>query len=157
MLPHHIFLALGSNLGEKEKNIEAAYEKIEERIGKIVSTSAFYITEPQGFDSHNLFVNSACEVVSKLSIYKVFSITQSIEKEIGRLKKSNSEIYTDRIIDIDIILYDDLILQTPELIVPHPRFYLRLFVLMPMEEIAPDIIHPILKKNISELLLELTT
>lgn len=149
------FLSLGSNLGDKQKNIEKAYDKIEERIGKIVSVSALHITHPQGFESEHLFVNSVCEVMSHASIEEVFAQIQCIEKEIGRTSKSVSGKYADRVIDIDILLIDHLIINEPHLIVPHPRFHLRDFVLSPFNEIAPEIIHPVFHKTIRQLKQEL--
>ncbi|HBT86319.1 MAG TPA: 2-amino-4-hydroxy-6-hydroxymethyldihydropteridine diphosphokinase, partial [Porphyromonadaceae bacterium] len=97
------------------------------------------------------FVNSACEVLSEMSIYKLFAITQGIEKEIGRVEKSLRNEYSDRIIDIDIIMAGNMIIDTPELTIPHPRFHEREFVLNPLSEIAPNVVHPILKMSIREL------
>jgi 2-amino-4-hydroxy-6-hydroxymethyldihydropteridine diphosphokinase len=151
-MSHRVFLGLGSNLGDKEKNINDAYAKIEERIGKIVSKSAFYVTSPEGFASENSFVNVVCEVVSKVSVNDVFVITQTIEKQLGRTGKSKNGKYADRPIDIDILMIDDLIIDRPELTVPHPRMHLREFVLLPFSEIAPDMLHPILKQTVGELL-----
>lgn len=150
-----IFFSFGSNLGNKYENIENTYKKIESRIGDIVSQSDFYITEPIGFKSNNLFVNSACEVHSNINIIDIFAESQLIEKEIGRVEKSRNLKFSDRIIDIDLILADNLIINTPNLTIPHPRFHTRHFVLAPLCEIAPDMIHPIFKKTISELLQEL--
>jgi 2-amino-4-hydroxy-6-hydroxymethyldihydropteridine diphosphokinase len=143
-----IFLSFGSNLGDKQKNIEAAYGKIEKRIGNIVSVSAFYVSEPVGFQSDNIFVNSVCEVNTELDIFTTFAIIQEIEKEIGRSEKSINNIYSDRIIDIDILLADNLIIETPELTIPHPRLHLRKFVLAPLCEIAPDLVHPVLGESV---------
>ena len=150
-----LFLGFGSNLGCKKENILNAYAEIEKRIGKIISRSAFYITNPQGFESKNYFLNSACEVECKIDIYSAFAETQFIEKQIGRTSKSKNGIYSDRIIDIDILLADDLIIDTPELTIPHPLLHTRRFVLEPLAEIAPDYIHPILHKTILQLLNEL--
>ena len=150
-----VYLALGSNLGDKQKNIEEALDKIEERIGSIISLSAFYLTTPVGFQSENIFLNCVCEVVIYIDIYSLFVITQKIEKEIGRTKKSKELQYMDRIIDIDLILAGDLVIDTPELTIPHPRFHTRSFVLDPLYEIAPDLIHPLLGKSIRELREEL--
>jgi 2-amino-4-hydroxy-6-hydroxymethyldihydropteridine diphosphokinase len=149
---HRIFLGLGSNLGDKEKNINDAYAKIEERIGKIVSKSAFYVTSPEGFASENWFINTVCEVASDLSVNNIFAITQTIERQLGRAEKSENGNYADRQIDIDILMIDDLIIDSPELTVPHPRMHLREFVLVPFSEIAPQMLHPILKQTIGELL-----
>ncbi|MDI3505534.1 MAG: 2-amino-4-hydroxy-6-hydroxymethyldihydropteridine diphosphokinase, partial [Bacteroidota bacterium] len=149
------FLGFGSNLGCKKENILNAYAEIEKRIGKIISRSAFYITNPEGFESENYFLNSACEVECKIDIYSAFAETQFIEKQIGRTSKSKNGIYSDRIIDIDILLADDLVIDTPELTIPHPLLHTRRFVLEPLAEIAPDYIHPIFHKTILQLLNEL--
>lgn len=146
-----LFLSLGSNLGDKQKNIETAYEKIEEQIGNIVSVSALYLSNPVGFTSDNIFVNSVCEVDANLDVYTTFAIIQDIENEIGRGVKSSDGIYADRIIDIDILLADQLVIQSPELVIPHPRMHLRKFVLDPLCEIAPNVVHPILEKSVREL------
>ena len=150
-----LFLGFGSNLGSKKENILNAYSEIEKRIGKIISRSAFYITNPEGFESENYFLNSACEVECKIDIYSALAETQFIEKQIGRTSKSKNGIYSDRIIDIDILLADDLIIDTPELTIPHPLLHKRRFVLEPLAEIAPDYIHPIFHKTILQLLSEL--
>jgi 2-amino-4-hydroxy-6-hydroxymethyldihydropteridine diphosphokinase len=154
-MAHRIFFGLGSNLGDKEKNIEEAYRRIEERIGKIVSKSAFYVTRPEGFQSENWFVNTVCEVISEVPVEKVFAITQTIEKQLGRTEKSINGKYADRVIDIDMLMVDDCIIDTPELTVPHPRMHLRRFVLVPFSEIAPDVVHPVLKQSIRDLLEQL--
>lgn len=150
-----IFLALGSNLGDKQKNIEDALDKITERIGDITSLSAFYLTSPLGFQSENIFVNCVCEVESQLDIHSIFVITQDIEREIGRSEKSENGQYADRIIDIDLILAGDIVMDTPELTIPHPRFHIRSFVLDPLYEIAPDLVDPISGKSITKLREEL--
>lgn len=152
---HIVFLGLGSNLGDKQKNIEQAYSLIEKRIGKIVSRSAFYITEPEGFESGNRFVNSVCEVDTKLSAHEVLQETQEIEKKLGRIKKSLNGVYSDRLIDIDILMFGNLIMEDPDLIIPHPRFHLRDFVLTPFAEISPNTIHPVFYISILQLQKEL--
>lgn len=150
-----VFLALGSNLGDKQKNIATAYENIEKKIGNIVSLSSLYITTPEGFDSENMFVNSVCEVQTELNLTEILTITQQIEKKIGRTSKSENLHYSDRVIDIDLLFADNLIIDTPELSIPHPRMHKRDFVLVPLCEIAPEVVHPVLKKKISELLVDL--
>ncbi len=147
-----VYFGLGTNLGDKEANLNLAVEKLKERIGKIISLSAFHITEPWGFSSANTFLNAACAVETGLSPLDVLSETQSIERELGRLKKSVDGIYSDRLIDIDLLLYDDLILRTPVLTLPHPLMHERRFVMAPLAEIAPKMIHPVLKKTMQELL-----
>ena len=138
MTKHSVFLAFGSNLGDKEQNIHAAYRKIVERIGPIVARSAFYMTVPEGFQSDNNFVNSVCEVYTYSDVDRLFAHVKSIEKEIGRDNKSVDGVYQDRLIDIDILMYGNRQINQPDLIVPHPRFHLRNFVLEPFAEISPD-------------------
>jgi len=146
-----VIIALGSNLGDKQKNIEETLDQIEERIGRINALSSFHLTRPVGFESENIFVNCVCEVITKLDIYTVFAITKEIEYEAGRTKKSLNSLYADRIIDIDLILAGDLVINTPELIIPHPRFHTRDFVLDPLCEIAPGMIHPLFGKTMLRL------
>ncbi len=120
-----IILALGSNLGDKRQNIAFALNKIEERIGNITSLSALYDTVPVGFYSTQNFINCVCEVDTNLNVLDLFSITQEIEKEMGRSNKSTNANYSDRIIDIDLIMAGNLILQTERLTIPHPLFHTR--------------------------------
>lgn len=146
-----IYLGLGTNLGDREKNLRDAVQEIEKRIGKVISLSAFYETAPWGFVSENTFLNAAMCVETVLTPREVLQATQQIEYKIGRTVKSVGRIYTDRLIDIDILLYDNLILQEEGLILPHPSLHERRFVTEPLAEIAPKIIHPILNKTIQEL------
>jgi len=146
-----LILALGSNLGDREQHIHTALREIEARIGRIISLSALYHTRPEGFDSPNEFVNCVCEVESRLNIHAIFAITQDIEVELGRIKKSVNGSYADRLIDIDLIMAGDLILDTPLLTLPHPQFHRRDFVLTPLCEITPDLVHPVLGKTIRQL------
>ena len=146
-----VYLGLGTNLGDKELNLRVALQKIEERIGKIISLSAFYATAPWGFQSENNFLNAAVGVETVLSPVGILESTQRIEQEIGRLHKSRDGVYSDRLIDIDILLYGDLILHTPELEIPHPLMTERRFVMDPLAEIASDVVHPVLGKRLGEL------
>lgn len=148
---HTVYLALGSNLGDKKENIKKALEKINFRIGKIVSVSSLYQTTPEGFESDNDFINAACRVETKLSPLEVLENCQVIEREMGRKSKSINGNYSDRIIDIDLLMFDDEVLTYPHLVVPHPHMHQRMFVLAPLAEIAPDNIHPLLKRTINEL------
>ena len=100
-----VYLGLGTNLGDKELNLRVALQKIEERIGKIISLSAFYATAPWGFQSENNFLNAAVGVETVLSPVGILESTQRIEQEIGRLHKSRDGVYSDRLIDIDLLLY----------------------------------------------------
>ena len=136
---HQVYLGLGTNLGDKEANLKAAIEEIRKRVGEVTSLSAFHASEPWGFQSENSFLNAVCCVSTELSPIDVLHITQEIERELGRLKKSIDGLYSDRLIDIDILLYDDLRIATPELTIPHPLMGQRDFVMIPLREIAPDI------------------
>ena len=106
-----VYISLGTNLGDKEQNLRTAVQKIEEQVGKVISLSAFYITAPWGFDSEHSFLNAAACVETELSPLEVLQKTQEIERELGRTHKSVGGVYSDRLIDIDLLLYDDLILS----------------------------------------------
>ncbi|WP_455666283.1 2-amino-4-hydroxy-6-hydroxymethyldihydropteridine diphosphokinase [Phocaeicola sp.] len=146
-----VYLGLGTNLGDKEANLHTAVQKINERVGKVISLSAFYVTAPWGFSSENSFLNAACCVESELPPLEILKETQAIERELGRMKKSVGGNYSDRLIDIDILLYGDLILHTPELELPHPLMTERQFVMEPLIEIAPDVVHPVLGRKLKEI------
>ncbi|MCH5176251.1 MAG: 2-amino-4-hydroxy-6-hydroxymethyldihydropteridine diphosphokinase [Prevotellaceae bacterium] len=132
---HTVYLSLGSNLGDKEQNLASAVSEIARRIGDITAQSAFIETEPWGYDSKNTFLNAAVRVETELSPIDLLHATQQIERDLGRTHKSRHGQYHDRIIDIDILLYDDLHIQTPELTIPHPLMQQRNFVLIPLKEI----------------------
>ncbi|MCQ1545200.1 2-amino-4-hydroxy-6-hydroxymethyldihydropteridine diphosphokinase [Bacteroides clarus] len=148
----YVYFSLGTNLGDKEHNLRLAVQKIEERIGKVISLSAFYATAPWGFSSENTFLNAAVCVETFLPPLSVLYLTQEMEREIGRTRKSVGGVYSDRLIDIDLLLYDDRVMDTPELKLPHPLMHERRFVMEPLAEIAPDLVHPVLKKKMRELL-----
>nr|WP_129732030.1 2-amino-4-hydroxy-6-hydroxymethyldihydropteridine diphosphokinase [Parabacteroides goldsteinii] len=145
------YLALGTNIGNKRRNMITAAALLAERVGDVLALSGFYETEPWGFQSDNTFLNAALQLETSLSPLELLKATQQIELEMGRTQKSNGA-YHDRIIDIDILLYDNLILQTPELTLPHPLMHERLFVMEPLAEIAPNVIHPVFKKPVISLM-----
>lgn len=147
------YLALGTNIGNKRRNMITAAALLAERVGDVLALSGFYETEPWGFQSENTFLNAALRLETSLSPLELLKATQQIEVEMGRTQKSNGT-YHDRIIDIDILLYDDLILQTPELTLPHPLMQDRRFVMEPLLEIAPSVVHPVFKKTIVSLIRE---
>ncbi len=134
-MQHTLFLGLGSNLGDKQQNIAMAVEKIEELIGHVECQSALHITEPWGFQSDNMFVNAAVKCVTILSPHEVLEKTKDIERQMGRTTKSVDGTYKDRIIDIDILLYDDMEINDPDLVIPHPLMHQRDFVMKPLNEI----------------------
>ena len=131
-----IYLSLGSNLGDKEGNILQAYTLIEQRIGHIARKSSLHRTAPWGFESSNDFLNSVIAIETSLTPRELLTETQRIEKEIGRTAKTSADgTYQDRLIDIDILIYNDLIIDEPDLQIPHPLMNQRDFVLKPLKEI----------------------
>ena len=129
------YLALGSNLGDKEANIRQAVRLIEERVGSVERLSSLHATRPWGFRSDNMFVNAAVAVSTGMDPLRLLRATQDIERLMGRNVKSVNGIYHDRIIDIDILLYGDIEYHSPELTIPHPLMYERDFVMIPLREI----------------------
>lgn len=144
------YLGLGTNIGNKRRNLITAAALLAERVGDVLALSGFYETEPWGFESNNRFLNAAVKLNTDYTPQELLVITQQIEKELGRTEKSNGT-YHDRVIDIDILLYDDEVLQTPELVLPHPLMHERKFVMEPLAEIAPFVQHPIFKESIMDL------
>lgn len=149
-----VYLGLGTNIGNKRKNMVTAAALLAERAGDVLSLSSFYETEPWGFDSENTFLNAALELETSCSPMELLRLTQQIEQEMGRTQKSDGS-YHDRIIDIDILLYGNEIIHTEELVVPHPLMQQRLFVMQPLAEMAPSLVHPVLQKSMYELYMEL--
>ena len=132
---HRVFLGLGSNLGDKEANIRNAISLIGERVGLVVRQSSLISTEPWGFESDNQFVNACVLCETTLTPRQVLLATQKIERELGRTHKSVGSHYADRLMDIDILLYDDLRVDEPDLQIPHPLMLERDFVMIPLGEI----------------------
>ena len=128
-------MGLGSNLGDKRENLACAIRLIGERVGKVLRVSSFIETEPWGFESDNTFVNAVILCETTLTPRQVLRATQKIEREMGRKKKSTDGGYADRCIDIDILLYDDLRVDEPDLQIPHPLMLKRDFVMIPLREI----------------------
>ena len=151
-----IILSIGTNIGDRKRNIENAVKALGE-IGKVTAISPIYTSEPWGFESENGFYNIALILESDLSPLDLLQETQRIEKELGRTAKTTTE-YADRVIDIDIIDYDNQIIKISRqstvnslLTLPHPLMHLRNFVLYPLADIAPEWVHPILKLTTLEL------
>lgn len=132
---HKIYLGLGSNLGNRKENLAYAIRLIGERVGKVLRVSSFIETEPWGFESENTFVNAVILCETDLTPRLLLGATQKIEREMGRQKKSTDGGYSDRCIDIDILLYDDLRVDEPDLQIPHPLMLKRDFVMIPLREI----------------------
>ncbi len=134
MTKHQLYLGLGSNLGDRERNLAEAIRLIGERIGEVVRQSSFIETEPWGFQSDHGFMNAVILCLTEKTPREVLALTQQIERDLGRKKKSVDR-YADRLIDIDILLYDDLTVDEPDLKIPHPLMHQRDFVMIPLNEI----------------------
>ena len=145
-----VYLGLGTNIDNRRGNLVKAAALLAERVGDILALSGSMETEPWGFESENLFLNAAIKMETPLTPDELLSATQAIEREMGREKKSDGT-YHDRVIDIDILLYDNRVIEHPGLIVPHPLMQERLFVMAPLAEIAPFERHPLLGRTFMEL------
>lgn len=139
---HSVFIGLGSNLGEREDNILRALDILASEGSKPAALSPFYETAPQGFISEHAFINAAAQVLTPLTPEEFLASTQRVEHVLGRTHKSAGGTYHDRTIDIDILFYDNLIVETPLLAIPHPLIPERDFVLRPLCDIAPELVHP---------------
>ena len=133
-----VYLGLGSNLGNKEQHITTAVKHLEQRVGKVRRLSSLLKTEPWGFTSPHSFVNAAVSIDTILSPHEVLEATQQIERDMGRKQKSMNGEYHDRVIDIDILLYDDMEINEKDLIIPHPLMHQRDFVMIPLREIIEE-------------------
>lgn len=146
-----VYLSLGSNLGDRVGYIQQATSLLSSHPDiSIIATSSFYETEPWEMDSENWFVNAVIQITTTLSPEKLLDECQRIENQLGR-KPRNGEKYSDRTIDIDIIFYDKLIVNTERLTIPHKCFHKRVFMLVPMLEIAEDFVHPFFGKTVESL------
>jgi len=146
-----VYFSIGSNKGNRSGLINEAIDKIDIAIGRVELKSNIYETKSWGFNSNN-FYNICLLIESSISPDLILNKILIIEKEMGRLKTGDQ--YNDRCVDIDILFVDDIIVNSKNLIIPHPRIQLRKFVLTPMLDLAPDLIHPILNKSSRQLDLE---
>ncbi|MCX6226479.1 MAG: 2-amino-4-hydroxy-6-hydroxymethyldihydropteridine diphosphokinase [Bacteroidia bacterium] len=151
-----LIIGLGSNLGDRRKNIETAIALIGEKIGLVTAVSTIVETEPWGFESKNKFLNCAIMIREEpcpsrscsTRASEIIGILQSVESLFGRVRTG---VYTDRVIDLDILFYGDVILNEPGLIVPHPGLHERDFILISLMELCPDKVHPVLGRSVREL------
>ena len=136
---HQVYLGIGSNLGNRRAMLRQAIRLIGERVGEVTRQSTFIETEPWGFESANKFLNAVILCETDMTPREVLEATQQIERDMGRRKivhrTSSNRTYTDRPIDIDILLYDDLTVDEPDLMIPHPLMEQRDFVMIPLKEI----------------------
>ena len=129
------YLSLGSNLGDRKQLLHSAINEIAERVGRVETISSCIETEPVGFDSVHLFLNMAVRVTTGLNPYELLKVLKQLERDLGRTRKSHDGVHYDRTIDIDILLYDNLEVNSEELQIPHPRMWERDFVMRPLKEI----------------------
>lgn len=151
-MPSTVYLGLGTNIGQLSRNLDCAIRALQEQVGTLLKCSSYIETEPWGYVSDNKFLNAVAAFRTALSPEDLLRATQQIERDLGRTAKSHDCVYADRVIDIDILFYDDVVITTPALTIPHPLIAERQFVLVPLAEIAPTLIHPVAKKTIAELL-----
>jgi 2-amino-4-hydroxy-6-hydroxymethyldihydropteridine diphosphokinase len=144
---HRAFLGLGTNLGDRAANIGAALQRLA-KLGTMAAVSSLYETEPWGITEQPKFLNAACLLLTTLSPHDLLPAVKRIEQAMGRAPTVRNG---PRLIDIDILFYDDVILATPGLTIPHAGLHTRSFVLRPLLEIAPDVVHPVFKRTVREL------
>ncbi|MCL2511424.1 MAG: 2-amino-4-hydroxy-6-hydroxymethyldihydropteridine diphosphokinase [Bacteroidales bacterium] len=148
-------LSIGGNLGNRLENILRCVDYIERRIGKIVRRSSIYESEAWGFESEHRFLNMVVVVETLLPPESLLQKAHAIENVLLRQRTGTG--YTSRTMDIDILFFNNEIINTPTLTIPHPRLHERRFVLLPLHEILPDMVHPVFQKSVGELLKEITT
>lgn len=132
---HTVYFSLGANIGDREQNIRRALTLLDTMVGRVERVSSFIETEPWGFASPNKFINACACCLTDKRPHEVLEITKGIEKRLGRTAKSSNGEYHDRLIDIDILLYDDQKVDLPDLKIPHPHMKERDFVMRPLSEI----------------------
>ena len=137
-MEHRLYIGLGSNLGDRSALLDEALRLIDERVGRVVRVSSYYETEPWGFQSDNIFLNAAALVITTLSPQRCLKETQHIERQLGRVDKTVDGAFQDRPIDIDLLMYDDLEVNEPDLTLPHPHIEEREFVQIPLQEILDE-------------------
>jgi 2-amino-4-hydroxy-6-hydroxymethyldihydropteridine diphosphokinase len=150
---HNTYLILGSNLGDRQKYLSDAVGLIKERLGEILAQSSVYQTASWGLLDQPDFINQVILINTKLRPKKLLEKILAIELELGRERELK---WGSRVIDIDILFYEDRIVDSPELKIPHPLLHERRFCLQPLNELAPEFVHPVLKKSVNRLLMDLS-
>ena len=146
---HKVYIGIGTNIGNRRRNLEEALSRLKSEEVKVVSHSSFYETQPVGGPPQGNYLNGAIEIETSLPPGECLKFLKRVEKEMGRIF---SERNHPRVIDLDILLYDDVAINESELEIPHPRMHERSFVLRGLAQIAPEVVHPVLGKTVEELL-----
>lgn len=147
-------LLLGSNLGNRYKKLNNAIDLIGNHAGKIIKTSSIYESEPWGFKAKKKFLNQTLIIKTEYRPEKLLNTMQELEKRLGKVSVNQKQGYASRVIDIDILFYENEIIETERLTIPHKMLHKRKFTLMPLYEIANDLVHPVFNKTIAQLLAE---
>ena len=145
------YLMLGGNVGDRMNYLCRSIDLLRRDAGKLTAMSAVYESEPWGFDDSCYFLNQAIAIETELVPHALLETVKRIEQTLGRMPTRKRSSYQARTIDIDILLYGNLVINAPELVIPHPRMIERMFVLQPMAELAPDLEHPVLRRTMSYL------
>ena len=152
-MKHTAYIALGTNLGDRLANLHAAIRSLPPEI-KVLAKSHVYETPPWGYEDQPAFLNMIIKAETELEPKSLLKYLKQLEVELGREQNFR---WGPRLIDLDILFYDNLVINTPLLVIPHPRLHERAFVLVPLADVAPDLIHPILQKSVSQLMAEVDT
>ncbi len=147
-----VFLALGSNIGNRSENLKKSIDLLSENV-KIEKISKVYISKAVGYEEQPYFYNMALKGYTSLPPEKLLKFIKQVEKDVGRIYRFH---WGPREIDIDILFYENMVINSKKLTIPHPRIQERDFVLKPLMDLEPDFLHPVLKKSVKELYLELT-
>jgi len=147
-MEHTVYIALGTNLGDRSANLRAAIESLPPKV-TVLNKSHVYETPPWGYEDQPAFLNMVIKAETDLEPDALLAYLKQLEVELGR---EGNFRWGPRLIDLDILFYDDLVLDTPPLVIPHPRLHERAFVLVPLMDVASDILHPVLQKKVLDLL-----